>query len=104
MPPPSPLTIRLNTVVRLIKEEASYHRELVEARAALAKLEAAGADADEYAIRQQKTVVKQTEVMPEQVRARLARAIEELEAALVSMIPRGWWRRVKGGLGLTGVS
>ncbi|RPA82807.1 tubulin binding cofactor A [Ascobolus immersus RN42] len=84
MPPPSPLNIRLNTVLRLIKEEASYHRELVKARADLEKLQAPGSDADEYAIRQQQTVVKETEVMPEQVRGKLERAIEELETALNS--------------------
>lgn len=84
MPPPSPLTIRLNTVLRLIKEESSYHRELIQAQADLAKLEAPGSDADEYAVRQQKTVVRETEVMPQQVRNKLERALEELEVALVS--------------------
>lgn len=51
MPPPSQLAIKSGSTLRLIKEEASYHKELVDAKKRLEKMESEGAD--EYEIRQQ---------------------------------------------------
>lgn len=53
MAPPTTLAIKTGSVTRLIKEEAMYHRELATEQSRLAKLEAPGSDADEYAIKQQ---------------------------------------------------
>jgi tubulin-specific chaperone A len=47
MPPTAPLAIATSSVRRLVKEEASYHRELEEQAKRVAKLESeAGADDD----------------------------------------------------------
>jgi hypothetical protein len=47
MPPTAPLTIATSSVQRLVKEEASYHRELEEQKKRVAKLESeTGADED----------------------------------------------------------
>jgi tubulin-specific chaperone A len=40
MPPPSPLTIATSSVQRLVKEEASYHKELEKQEARLKNTEA----------------------------------------------------------------
>ena len=50
MPPPTPLSIKTSSVLRLIKEEASYHKETIQQKAAVEKLELEGAD--EYDLRQ----------------------------------------------------
>lgn len=39
MPPPSQLAIATSSVQRLVKEEASYHKELTQQEARIAKLE-----------------------------------------------------------------
>lgn len=50
MPPPTALAIKTSSVVRLVKEEASYHKEAIQQKAHIEKLEAEGAD--EYELRQ----------------------------------------------------
>lgn len=55
MPAPSPLAIATSSLNRLVKEEASYHKELEDQSARIAKLEAGeGADDEnaEYILRQ----------------------------------------------------
>lgn len=47
MPPASPLAIATSSVQRLVKEEASYHRELEQQSKRLQKLESDGPDADD---------------------------------------------------------
>ena len=47
MPPASPLAIATSSVQRLVKEEASYHRELEQQTKRLQKLESEGPGADE---------------------------------------------------------
>lgn len=44
MPPPSQLMIATSSLNRLIKEEASYHKELEQQQASIAKLEQGGGD------------------------------------------------------------
>jgi tubulin-specific chaperone A len=48
MPPPSQLSIATSSVQRLVKEEASYHKELEKQQARLKNLEA-NPDGDENA-------------------------------------------------------
>lgn len=56
MPAPSPLVIATSALNRLVKEEISYHKELEQQSARIAKLEA-GEDADnenaEFILKQQ---------------------------------------------------
>jgi tubulin-specific chaperone A len=47
MPPASPLAIATSSVQRLVKEEASYHRELEQQTKRLHKLESEGPGADD---------------------------------------------------------
>lgn len=54
MPPPSKLAVATSSLVRLVKEEASYHKEMEQQQARIKKLEA-GSDEDnaEYMLRQE---------------------------------------------------
>ena len=56
MPPPSPLQIATSSLNRLIKEEASYHKELSQQEGRISKLEASEQDDDgnrEFSLRQE---------------------------------------------------
>jgi len=54
MAPPSQLAIATSALNRLVKEEASYHKELEKQEASIAKLEQGGGDENaEYTLRQE---------------------------------------------------
>jgi Tubulin binding cofactor A len=56
MPPPTPLQIATSSLNRLIKEEASYHKELSQQEGRISKLEASEQDDDgnrEFSLRQE---------------------------------------------------
>ncbi|CUS12204.1 unnamed protein product [Tuber aestivum] len=89
MPPPTQLSIKASSVLRLIKEEASYLTETIQQRAAVAKLELAGAD--EYELRQPRQVLEQTIVMAPTVRKQLQAALGALSEALVGFHCLGGW-------------
>jgi tubulin-specific chaperone A len=63
MPAPSPLVIATSVLNRYVKEEKSYHKELEQQSARIAKLEA-GEDADnenaEFILRQQASLLFKT--------------------------------------------
>jgi tubulin-specific chaperone A len=54
MPPPSKLAVATSSLTRLVKEEASYHKEMEQQQARIKKLEA-GSDEEnaEYMLRQE---------------------------------------------------
>jgi tubulin-specific chaperone A len=55
MPPPSKLTVATSSVLRLVKEEASYHKEIEQQEARIQKLETTeSSDSNaEYTLRQE---------------------------------------------------
>lgn len=54
MPPPSQLAIATSAVTRLVKEEASYHKELEQQEKRIAKLEQDGGDENiEFQLKQE---------------------------------------------------
>ena len=55
MAPPSQLAIATSSLNRLVKEERSYHQELKQQEASIAKLEQGGGDDEnaEYQLRQE---------------------------------------------------
>ncbi|KAF8428707.1 tubulin binding cofactor A [Tirmania nivea] len=81
MPPPSALGIKTSSVVRLIKEESSYHKELASAKQSLEKM-LTGEEPDEYELRQQRKVIEETKAMVPEVRTRLQTALEALQLQL----------------------
>jgi len=54
MPPPSKLAVATSSVQRLVKEEASYHKELEQQEARIKKLEQGSEDENaEYQLKQE---------------------------------------------------
>lgn len=91
MPPPSPLAIATGSVRRLLKEDASYHKELADQQAKIKRLEdeiragQAGDDGNnEYMLKQLKTAVDETNAVFEPLRQRTADAVEKLEDAVAA--------------------
>ncbi|KAM0203790.1 hypothetical protein ACHAPA_006275 [Fusarium lateritium] len=88
MPPPSQLAIATSSVNRLLKEEASYHKEVEQEEAKIKSLKEkidSGADKDEnasYMLKQQQTAVEQTKAVFAPLREKIAVAVERLEEQL----------------------
>ncbi|KAI9675214.1 MAG: hypothetical protein M1829_003574 [Trizodia sp. TS-e1964] len=89
MPPPSQLSIAISSLLRLVKEEASYHKEMVQQEQRLQKLEQS-TDADEeegnreYEIKQQKQALQETKAIFPPLRQRISESTEKLEIILRS--------------------
>ncbi|KAF5003792.1 hypothetical protein FDECE_9687 [Fusarium decemcellulare] len=89
MPPPSQLVIGTNSLKRLIKEEASYHKELeqeeAEIKALKDKIESGQGDENaEFMLKQQQTALEQTKAVFEPLRERIAAAAEKLEEQITA--------------------
>ncbi|KAK0946982.1 tubulin folding cofactor A [Friedmanniomyces endolithicus] len=84
MAPPSQLSIATSVVNRLVKEEASYHKELEKQQASIAKLEQGGGDENaEYVLKQERRGVEETRAIFPQLRNKLQDALARLEYVLV---------------------
>lgn len=98
MPPPSQLQIALSSLQRLVKEEASYHKEMEQQKSRIAKLEATVGDKadgdgnEEYQLKQEVRSINssgsdlplhQTSLTEHQLTNRLQKkALEETEAVI----------------------
>ncbi|KAK0262242.1 tubulin folding cofactor A [Friedmanniomyces endolithicus] len=83
MAPPSQLAIATSVVNRLVKEEASYHKELEKQQASIAKLEQGGGDENaEYMLKQERRGVEETRAIFPQLRNKLQDALARLEYVL----------------------
>ncbi|RDL29939.1 uncharacterized protein BP5553_10566 [Venustampulla echinocandica] len=84
MAPPTPLAIATSSTRRLVKEEASYHKELQSQEARLAKLEA-DKDEDEnaeYQLKQERRAIEETRAVFPPLRIRITDALHKLEDLL----------------------
>ncbi|KAM0699602.1 hypothetical protein Q7P36_000605 [Cladosporium allicinum] len=85
MPAPSPLVIATSVLNRYVKEEKSYHQELEQQSARIAKLEA-GEDADnenaDFILRQQKQAREQTMAVFPGLNSKIKDAVTKLEEQL----------------------
>ncbi|KAB5551124.1 tubulin binding cofactor A-domain-containing protein [Coniochaeta sp. 2T2.1] len=84
MPAPSPLDVATQSVQRLVKEEASYHKELDGQKARVEKIEAeikAGTDDEnaEYVLKQENTALAETEAVFGPLGQKIADAVAKLE-------------------------
>ncbi|GAB1734620.1 hypothetical protein NU195Hw_g9014t1 [Hortaea werneckii] len=85
MAPPSQLSLATGSLTRLVKEEASYHRELEEQNARIAKLEQGGDSSDEnaeYTLRQERRAAEETKAVFPQLRQKIQDALAKLEQQL----------------------
>ncbi|KAJ4347105.1 tubulin folding cofactor A [Didymosphaeria variabile] len=85
MPPPSKLAVATSSLARLVKEEASYYKEMEQQEARIKKLEA-GSDEDnaEYLLKQEKQGLEETKNVIPNVRSKIRDALEKLEEQLES--------------------
>ncbi|KAJ2968892.1 hypothetical protein NQ176_g8954 [Zarea fungicola] len=91
MPAPSALAISTGAVQRLLKEEASYHKELAEQEQTVKnleeKLKAGTADEDgneAFMLKQQQTAIEQTKAVFGPLKQRITTAVEKLEDQLAA--------------------
>ncbi|KAH6666008.1 tubulin-specific chaperone-like protein Rbl2 [Halenospora varia] len=83
MAPPTPLAIATGSVTRLIKEEASYHRELIQQQARLEKLLASEGDENkEWSLKQERTAIEETRAVFPPLQLRIEDALHKLEDQL----------------------
>ncbi|MCJ1317348.1 hypothetical protein MMC15_002671 [Xylographa vitiligo] len=81
MAPPSQLLIATSSLVRLVKEEFSYHKEL---QGQLARIESLdeGDENAEYILKQEKKGIEETKAMFPELRDRIKAAMERLDLQL----------------------
>ncbi|KAL1999841.1 hypothetical protein VTN02DRAFT_3900 [Thermoascus thermophilus] len=97
MAPPTPLSIATSSVKRLVKEEASYHREMEEQTKRIQRLEAeakeAGGEDDdgnrEYMLQQERRALEETKAVFPSLKAKISDAVAKLEALLVEEGQKG---------------
>ncbi|KPI44990.1 uncharacterized protein AB675_2609 [Cyphellophora attinorum] len=90
MAPPSQLQIALSALQRLVKEEASYYKEMNQQKSRIAKLEATNGDAtdgdgnEEYQLKQEKKALEETKAVIPGLREKITNAREKTETLLDS--------------------
>jgi len=88
MAPPSPLAIATSSLLRMIKEEASYHKELQQQESRIRRLEAqdpaAADDAEnvEFLLRQERTALEETKAVFPGLRQRIQDGLGRLEGLI----------------------
>ncbi|KAI9761676.1 MAG: hypothetical protein M4579_000910 [Chaenotheca gracillima] len=85
MPAPSPLSIATSSVLRLVKEEGSYHKELEQQEARLQRFQNGGSAEDEnaeYQLKQEKRAIDETKAIFPQLRKRIEDGVGKLEQQL----------------------
>ncbi|KAF2862981.1 tubulin binding cofactor A [Piedraia hortae CBS 480.64] len=84
MAPPSQLSIATSSLNRLVKEEASYHKECEAQKARLAKMEKGGSDDEnaEYLLKQERKALEETQALFPQMKQKIQEALSKLETQL----------------------
>ncbi|KAF2818360.1 tubulin binding cofactor A [Ophiobolus disseminans] len=83
MPPPSKVAVATGSVLRLVKDEASYHKEIVQQEQRIKKLdESEGDENKEYTLRQEKQALAETRKVLSSMQTKISAALEKLEEAL----------------------
>ncbi|KAF7595051.1 hypothetical protein BBP40_007454 [Aspergillus hancockii] len=84
MAPRSQLEITTSSVLRLVKEEASYHRELQEQTKRIKKLESHGGEDEnrEYMLKQERLALEETKNVLPSLKQKIEEAIVKLQSLL----------------------
>ncbi|KAI9858111.1 MAG: hypothetical protein M1824_004431 [Vezdaea acicularis] len=83
MPPSSPLTIATRSLVRLTREERSYHKEMAEQQAAISRIPED--ENAQFTERQQRQAIQETIVVIAKVKDQIRDAAQKVEDQLVSV-------------------
>ncbi|KAF1838186.1 tubulin binding cofactor A [Decorospora gaudefroyi] len=85
MAPPSKLAIATGVVLRLVKEEASYHKEITQQEARIHKAETSEGDENaEYTLKQERQALQETKNVLPGMKVKIEQAVERLEEELES--------------------
>ncbi|KAG0650727.1 hypothetical protein D0Z07_2313 [Hyphodiscus hymeniophilus] len=81
MAPPSQLAIATSSLQRLVKEEASYYKELQQQEARLEKSQTSKDEDEnaEYQIKQERAAIEETKAVFPPLRQRIVDALQKLE-------------------------
>jgi len=83
MAPPSKLTIATSVLQRLVKEEASYHKEALQQEARIAKLQEPSEDENaEYQLKQERQALEETKAVFPSIKKKIQDALASLEEQL----------------------
>ncbi|EUC49586.1 hypothetical protein COCMIDRAFT_1631 [Bipolaris oryzae ATCC 44560] len=83
MAPPSKLAIATGVVLRLVKEEASYHKEIGQQEARVKKAEASQDEHNgEYTLKQERQALQETKNVLPGMKIKIEQAVEKLEEEL----------------------
>ncbi|KAF4209922.1 hypothetical protein CNMCM8927_003187 [Aspergillus lentulus] len=92
MAPRSQLEIATSSVERLVKEEASYHRELQQQTERIQKLESQEAGEDEnreYMLKQERLALEETKKVLPSLKQKIDEAVAKLESLLAEEGKKG---------------
>ncbi|GIJ88505.1 hypothetical protein Asppvi_007429 [Aspergillus pseudoviridinutans] len=92
MAPRSQLEIATSSVERLVKEEASYHRELQQQTERIQKLESQQAGDDEnreYMLKQERLALEETKKVLPSLKQKIDEAVAKLESLLAEEGKKG---------------
>ncbi|GAB1209625.1 hypothetical protein APSETT445_008406 [Aspergillus pseudonomiae] len=91
MAPRTQLEIITSSVLRLVKEEASYHRELQEQTERIRKLESqeGGDENKEYMLRQERLALEETKKVLPSLKQKLEESIAKLQSLLTEEGKKG---------------
>ncbi|KAF2101641.1 tubulin binding cofactor A [Rhizodiscina lignyota] len=85
MAPPSKLAVATSVVKRLVKEEASYHKEQGQQEARIKKLQEGSSDENaEYMLKQEQQALEETKKVFPSLRQKIQDALAKLEEELVT--------------------
>ncbi|KAF2835084.1 tubulin binding cofactor A [Patellaria atrata CBS 101060] len=83
MAPPSKLQVTTLSLLRLVKEEASYHKELEQQQARIQKLESGSNDENaEYILNQERKALEETKQVFPTLKEKIKTAVENLNEQL----------------------
>jgi len=85
MAPPSKLKVTTSVLVRLVKEEASYHKEMAQQEARIKKMESNPDDENaEYQLKQERQALEETKNVFPTMKVKITQALQNLEDQLES--------------------
>ncbi|KAJ5365102.1 Tubulin binding cofactor A [Penicillium concentricum] len=92
MAPRTQLEIATSSVIRLVKEEASYHKELLQQAERIKRLEAdttGGDENREYTLKQERMSLEETKKVLPTLKEKIVQAVANLEALIVEEGKKG---------------
>jgi len=85
MAPQTKLAVATSSLIRLVKDEASYHKEMAQQEVRIKKLEGDSTDENaEYMLKQERQGLEETKNVLPSVRQKIREALERLEQELES--------------------